>query len=121
VLNLGHSVGHGIEAAGGYRLYSHGQAVALGLLAALRLSEELMSLPAEHGRRLESLLSELGLSTRLEGVDPAAVIEAMASDKKADDLSANMVLLSALGEPVINCDVPAALLEREIARLVAGA
>ena len=120
VLNLGHSVGHGIEAAGGYKLYSHGQAVALGLLAAMRLSEELLSLPVEHGRRLESLLRELGLPTRLEGVDPATVLEAMASDKKADDLSANMVLLRAVGEPVINCDVPVGLLEREVARLMAG-
>lgn len=120
VLNLGHSVGHGIEAAGGYRLYSHGQAVALGLLAAVRLSEDFFSLPEEYGTRLEGLLEELGLPTVLAGVDPEQVLQSMASDKKADDLSANMVLLRRLGEPVINCDVGAGLLRREVERLVAG-
>lgn len=120
VLNLGHTVGHGIEAAGDYRQYSHGQAVALGLVAAVRLSEDYYSLPREYGERLEALLKELGLPTVLEGVDPGSVLEAMASDKKADDLSANMVLLKRLGEPLINCDVSADLLKREVERLVAG-
>lgn len=120
VLNLGHSVGHGIETAGNYTAYSHGQAVALGLLAAVRISEQVYSLAGDYSTRLASLLELLGLPTRLEGIDPAEVIAAMSSDKKADDLSANMVLLKAVGEPVINCDVDAAMLRREVERLVSG-
>lgn len=120
VLNLGHSVGHGVESAGNYELYSHGQAVALGLLAAIRLSEEYFSLPRKYGERLESLLRLLGLPLVLDGADPDTVLAAMSSDKKADDISANMVLLRALGEPVINCDVGEELLRREVERLVAG-
>lgn len=120
VLNLGHSVGHGIEVAGGYKRYSHGQAVALGLLAAVRLSEQYFQLPAEYGSRLLALLQHLGLPVRLNDTDPAEVLAAMASDKKADDLSANMVLLRRPGEPVINCDVDAGFLRREVERLVAG-
>lgn len=120
VLNLGHSVAHGIEVAGDYRLYSHGQAVALGLLAAVRLSQDFFSLPEEYGQRLEGLLDQLGMPTVLEGVDPREVIKAMASDKKADDYSANMVLLRRLGDPVINCDVSSEVLQREVERLVTG-
>ena len=120
VLNLGHSVGHGIEAAGGYTRYSHGQAVALGLLAAVRLSERYFQLPAEYGERLRALLQLLQLPVRLEDTGSGEVMAAMASDKKADDLSANMVLLKRLGEPVINCDVDAGSLRLEIERLVAG-
>lgn len=120
VLNLGHSVGHGIETAGKYSAYSHGQAVALGLLAAVRISEQVYSLSGDYSTRLASLLELLGLPTRLEGIDPADVIATMSSDKKADDLSANMVLLKAAGEPVINCDVDAAMLRREVKRLVTG-
>ncbi len=120
VLNLGHSVAHGIETAGNYRAYSHGQAVALGLLAAVRASEEVFSLQGNYSDRLESLLGLLGLPIRLEGIDPEAVLDAMASDKKADDLSANMVLLKAIGEPVINCDVEVSLLRREVERLARG-
>jgi len=117
VLNLGHTVGHGIEAAGQYRLYSHGQAVALGLLAAVWLSEEVFSLEAEYTVRLKALLDALGLPTVLADTDPDVAIAAMASDKKADDLSANMVLMKRLGEPVINCDVDADMLKDVVMRL----
>jgi 3-dehydroquinate synthase len=117
VLNLGHTVGHGIEAAGKYRLYSHGQAVALGLLAAVRLSEEVFSLDSEYAGRLMALLDVLGLPTILTDTDPEVAIAAMASDKKADDLSANMVLMKRLGEPVINCDVDTQMLREAVMRL----
>jgi 3-dehydroquinate synthase len=118
VLNLGHSVGHGIESAGNYEQYSHGQAVALGLIAALRLSISNQGLDAEYEERLIGLLSEIGLPTRMAGVDPTQVTASMASDKKADDLSANMVLLKDLGDPQVNCDVAGEQLEMEVERLV---
>jgi shikimate kinase/3-dehydroquinate synthase len=77
VLNLGHTVGHAIEAATGYGRYRHGEAVGLGLLAALRLS-------GRDGLRAEvaELLGARGLPLRLDGADPAAVVEAVARDKK---------------------------------------
>ncbi len=77
VLNLGHTVGHAIEAATGYAAYRHGEAVALGLLAALRLS-------GQDGLREEvgTLLKAHDLPTRLERADPDAVVMATARDKK---------------------------------------
>ncbi len=111
VLNLGHTVAHGIETAGGYERYSHGQAVSLGLLAAARLSSEILQLDAAYGERLRVLLEALGLPVEMHGVDPALVLRSMASDKKADDDSINMVLLEELGRPVINCDVPPGQME----------
>ncbi len=77
VLNLGHTVGHAIETATGYAAYRHGEAVGLGLLAALRLSgtDELRAEVAD-------LLAEQGLPLSLEHADPAAVIAATARDKK---------------------------------------
>jgi shikimate kinase/3-dehydroquinate synthase len=78
VLNLGHTVAHGIEAATGYARYRHGEAVGLGLLAALRLSDR-DDLRAEVG----ALLGEQGLSTRLDReVDLDAVVLAIERDKK---------------------------------------
>ncbi len=75
-LNLGHTVGHAIEQATSYRRYRHGEAVGLGLLAALRLSGQ-EALRAE----VAGLLAGRGLPVTLEA-DPAAVVEATARDKK---------------------------------------
>jgi shikimate kinase / 3-dehydroquinate synthase len=78
VLNLGHTVGHGIEAATGFARYRHGEAVGLGLLAALRLS-------GQGGLRAEvaALLQEQGLPTELDpAVDRDAVLAALQRDKK---------------------------------------
>jgi shikimate kinase/3-dehydroquinate synthase len=77
VLNLGHTVAHAIETATGYSRYRHGEAVALGLLAALRLSGD-EALREE----VAGLLGAAGLPARLDGVAPEAVVEATARDKK---------------------------------------
>ena len=96
VLNLGHTVGHAIEAATGYGRYRHGEAIGLGLLAALRLSEA-NDLRAEMGKTL----ARHGLPT---GLDPAvsvdAVLDATRLDKKATVEGPRFVLLDRPGEPV---------------------
>jgi shikimate kinase / 3-dehydroquinate synthase len=92
VLNLGHTVGHAIETATGYARYRHGEAVALGLLATLRLSgqDALREVVGE-------LLANAGLPTRLDGVDPEAVVAATARDKKRTGESVPFVLVEAPG------------------------
>jgi shikimate kinase / 3-dehydroquinate synthase len=92
VLNLGHTVGHAIETATGYARYRHGEAVALGLLAALRLSgqDALREVVGE-------LLTNAGLPTRLDGVEPEAVVAATARDKKRTGESVPFVLVEAPG------------------------
>jgi shikimate kinase/3-dehydroquinate synthase len=94
VLNLGHTVGHAIEAATGYSRYRHGEAVGLGLLAALRLSgadglrEEVEGILASHGLPV-SLISS---------VDTGRVIDAIARDKKATSEGVGFVLLEEPGK-----------------------
>ncbi len=77
VLNLGHTVGHAIETVTGYARYRHGEAVGLGLLAALRLSGQ-----SELRAEIAGLLEARGLPTSLDGVDADAVVMATARDKK---------------------------------------
>lgn len=117
VLNLGHTVGHAIEAAGKYQKYSHGQAVGLGLLVTTRLSSEIFDLSTECYDRVKALLKKYGLPTRITDIDTGRVLKAISSDKKADDLSVNMVLLRGIGSPVINCNVDAGALKNAVDRL----
>ena len=101
VLNLGHTVAHAVETATGYRRYRHGEAVGLGLLAALRLSGQ-----PELRAEVQALLEAQGLPTRLDGADPDAVVAATAADKKrVDSGPVPFVLLDRPGEPRAGCRV----------------
>jgi shikimate kinase / 3-dehydroquinate synthase len=113
VLNLGHTVGHAIEAATDYRGYRHGEAVALGLLAALRLSGA-GDLCAE----VSGLLDSHGLPTSLDpGVDPEAVLAAVERDKKRTAEGVGFVLLERPGEPRIGQRVDPASVREAVEEL----
>lgn len=96
-LNLGHTVGHAIEAASGYTRYRHGEAVGLGLLAALRLSEA-----GELREEVEAILARHGLPVALDPViEAGAILEALQRDKKRTAEGVGFVLLSEPGRPRI--------------------
>jgi shikimate kinase/3-dehydroquinate synthase len=93
-LNLGHTVGHAIETVTSYARYRHGEAIALGLLAALRLSGQ-DALRAQ----VADLLAARGLPTELDrAVDPAAVAAATRADKKRLGERTPFVLVDAPGD-----------------------
>ena len=95
VLNLGHTVGHAIETATGYGRYRHGEAVGLGLLAALRLSgaDDLRT-------EVEGLLASHGLPVSLDSaVSVDDVVEAIGRDKKRTSEGLGFVLIERPGEP----------------------
>jgi shikimate kinase/3-dehydroquinate synthase len=101
-LNLGHTVGHAIETATGYARYRHGEAVGLGLLAALTLSNQ-PSLRAD----VEGLLAARGLPTTLDpAIDLQAVQEAVSRDKKRRDGVVGFVLVEAPGALTTGVPVP---------------
>jgi shikimate kinase/3-dehydroquinate synthase len=95
VLNLGHTVGHAIETATGYSRYRHGEAVGLGLLAALSLSDQ----PRLRAQVYELLLAR-GLPVTLSDVSTAAVLKAIGRDKKRVGESVPFVLVNAPGDVV---------------------
>lgn len=115
ILNLGHTFAHGLEAAGGYRGPTHGQAVALGLRAALRLSVRHLGLdPAVLAEVEEALPAEPAR------VDLEAAWRAMAHDKKARGGRLRLVLLEAPGKPAFPVELPDEEVRAALAELVEG-
>ncbi len=114
VLNLGHTVAHAIETTTGYARYRHGEAVGLGLLAALRLSGQ-----RDLRDEVHTLMFEHALPVTLDGTDPDAVVMATARDKKRiGEGPVPFVLLDAPGEPRPGCEVPARDLIAAVRELV---
>jgi shikimate kinase/3-dehydroquinate synthase len=97
VLNLGHTVGHGIEVASGYSRYRHGEAIGLGLLAALRLSEA-----PDLREEVETILRRHRLPVDLDpAIEVDAVLDAVERDKKRTAEGVGFVLLAEPGSPRI--------------------
>ncbi|MFL5886033.1 MAG: 3-dehydroquinate synthase family protein, partial [Thermoleophilaceae bacterium] len=115
VLNLGHTVAHAIESATGYSRYRHGEAVAIGLVCALRLSGR-EALREEVAR----LLSARGLPLRFEGTDPDRVVELVARDKKRRGGRVPFVLVESPGQVTPGHEVPDADLRAAVSEVHAG-
>lgn len=99
LLNLGHTFGHAIENVAGYGKYLHGEAVAIGLCAAARLSQELGHLSVDHIARIEAVLAAHALPTRLrEPLPVAALMAAMTRDKKVRAGLPRFVVMKKLGK-----------------------
>jgi 3-dehydroquinate synthetase len=104
-LNLGHTFGHAIEQVTHYH-WLHGEAVAVGLVAAARLSHRLGYCDAALVEYIEMILGEIGLPTHTAGLDPHALIAAMETDKKRVGSKLRFILLRGIGQPFIADDVP---------------
>ena len=112
LLNLGHTFGHAIENVAGYGAYLHGEAVAIGLCAAARLSQKLGYISAEEVSRVDRVVTAHGLPARLRSpLDYAPLLAAMSRDKKVRAGGLRFVVLKKLGEATTQPDVPPALVE----------
>ena len=119
LLNYGHTIGHGIEAAAGFSGYLHGEAVAIGMHAAGRIAREVGLLSAGGLDRQQALLRACGLPERAEGVDREAVVAAMRSDKKVRAGAISWVLLERIGEAAVYRDVPEEAVEAALDAVLA--
>jgi 3-dehydroquinate synthase len=117
VLNYGHTIGHALEASTDYGRFLHGEAVAIGMMGAVRLSQRLGLVSEALVARQESLLTVFGLPTRCSGVDRAMVDKAMELDKKSQEGEVRWVLLTATGKTTVR-PVPFAEVEAVLEELV---
>jgi 3-dehydroquinate synthase len=103
-LNFGHTIGHAIEAASGYRTLLHGEAIAWGMMAALYISHQRKLVTAEAVRRIESLIRSFE-PPALPSVSAKRLLQAASGDKKNRAGVRRFVLLQGLGNAVVAEDV----------------
>jgi len=107
LLNLGHTFGHALEAETGYSdALLHGEAVAIGMVLAFRLSVRRGLCPPEDAARVEACLAGLGLPVTPPPLDPARLVRRIAQDKKKTDGRVAFVLVRGIGEAMLARDVP---------------
>lgn len=105
VLNFGHTLGHALEQVTGYSKWLHGEAVAIGMAYAARVSSRVMNFPIQDVERIVGLLSRVGLPTKASNGDWDAVRRAMSVDKKVRGATIRWVLVKQIGEVAFGCEV----------------
>ena len=101
ILNFGHTIGHAIEASAGYGKYLHGEAVAIGMVAAARLSSQYAGFSADEAARLQRLIERAGLPSAMPtGWRSEEFLRALNLDKKRTGSAVEFVLLDRLGHAV---------------------
>ena len=112
LLNFGHTFGHAIESEQGYAgagrdAFNHGEAVAVGMVLAAKLSAAVGRAPLSDARRIEILLQRLGLPTAIPaGLDSSALLARMRLDKKAVAGGLRFILLNHIGDATMVSGVP---------------
>jgi shikimate kinase/3-dehydroquinate synthase len=106
ILNYGHTIAHGLEAATQYKRFLHGEAVAIGMVGAAKLSQRLGLLPSAAVERQQALLQKFDLPTGFSGLDLTEITRAMELDKKTKEKTIRWVLLQDIGKVVIRSDMP---------------
>ncbi len=107
ILNFGHTVGHALEAATSYRKYRHGEAVAIGMVSACLIGEEMGVTPPAVTRDLSDLIRRSGLPTALPaGVPLEAILTAAGRDKKVQEGRLHFILARDIGDVFVTGDVP---------------
>ncbi|MGS2717839.1 3-dehydroquinate synthase [Eionea flava] len=116
LLNLGHTFGHAIEAAQGYGVWLHGEAVAAGMVLALKLSALLDKISLEDVDRLIHLLKKASLPTSVPSdMSPDQFLQLMSLDKKVIDGTLRLILLEKVGQAFICDEAPVDLIKQAIA------
>jgi len=109
ILNFGHTVGHGLEAAAHYKRIKHGEAVGYGMIAATRIGTALKKIKDRDRTRIEQAISSIGRLPSLDGLQSQDVLNALQHDKKIRDGAIHFVLPRAIGRVEITPDVPSRL------------
>jgi 3-dehydroquinate synthase len=116
VLNLGHTIGHALEAETGYKHLLHGEAVAWGLIAATRIAEAVKKLDGPTAQRIINAILSFGRPPGMK-INLASVLRRIRSDKKTRDGVVHFILPRAIGKVEIVRDVPAEIVRAAVSEI----
>ena len=117
ILNYGHTIGHALESATNYTRYRHGEAVAIGMMAAAFIGEARGITPPEIATQTRAALSAFGLPTQLPSDVPASdLIALLGRDKKAEGGRAKFVLAERVGNVGVWGDVGETMIHQGLAK-----
>ena len=115
ILNFGHTVGHAIEAAGGFRQYHHGEAIALGMRIAAQLSYLKKMCKERDVVLIDELLTQIGLPERILKLKTSSILQHMKHDKKFISSKNRFVLMNCIGQVKVLEGISPALIHKAIA------
>jgi 3-dehydroquinate synthase len=120
ILNYGHTIGHAVESLTGYKLVNHGEAVAIGMVAAGQIAVQLRMWKSADAERQDALIQKAGLPTKLPNVlDIEAILDTLQTDKKVEAGKVRFVLPTQIGAVTVTDQVPADVI-RQVLREMQG-
>lgn len=118
ILNYGHTIGHAVESLTGYKVVNHGEAVAIGMVAAGEIAVQLQMWQAEDAERQNALIKKAGLPTTLPaGLEIEAIVDTLQTDKKVKDGKVRFVLPTKIGVVTVTDQVPADVIRQVLGKM----
>ena len=120
ILNFGHTMAHAIEEATGYNRYTHGEAVAVGMIGAAHISQALGKVDQSQIKRLEALVNKLGMVSRVKNCNVDEMFKAIFRDKKTINGQIHWVLMDSIGSVVTEKNVPDSVVKEAFQSIVSN-
>jgi 3-dehydroquinate synthase len=118
ILNYGHTIGHAVESLTGYRLVNHGEAVAIGMVAAGQIAVELGMWTQAESERQHALIQKTGLPTQIPAeLNIEAIVDALQTDKKVEAGRVRFVLPTQIGAVKVTDQVPSEIVQKVLRQL----
>lgn len=118
ILNFGHTIGHAIETLTDYETYRHGEAIAIGMVAAGKLAYSLKLFTRQNLMRLSALIKNVGLPTTMPILEITRVLDTIYLDKKSREHIIRMVLPTTIGNVKLVKEIPISVLQKTIRSLM---
>jgi 3-dehydroquinate synthase len=114
ILNFGHTIGHAIESLTNYVKYKHGEAIAIGMIAATNIAVKVEMFDEGLAKRIENIIIKSGLPHKIVALETDDIIDKLKKDKKVKDSKVRFVLPKTIGEVVIRDDISRRVLSQVI-------